>query len=70
MLATVPIAEPASSAPMARLSSRTDPALPVLGRRGDAIHFHPTPPGFPGHYRYELRPGAVARGNATLLRLS
>ena len=35
----------------------------VLERRGDAIHFHPTLIAFAGHYRYEPRPVAVARGN-------
>ena len=35
----------------------------VLDRRGDAIRFHPTLLGFAGHYRYEPRPVAVARGN-------
>ena len=35
----------------------------VLERRGDAIRFHPTLLGFAGHYRYEPRPVAVARGN-------
>ena len=34
----------------------------VLERRGDAICFHPTLLGFAGHYRYEPRPVAVARG--------
>jgi hypothetical protein len=34
-----------------------------LERRGDAIRFHPTLLGFAGHYRYEPRPVAVARGN-------
>ena len=35
----------------------------VSERRGDAIRFHPTLLGFAGHYRYEPRPVAVARGN-------
>ena len=35
----------------------------VLERRGDAIRFHPTLLGFAGHYRFELRPVAPARGN-------
>jgi hypothetical protein len=35
----------------------------VLERRGDAIRFHPTRLGFAGHYRYEPRPVAIARGN-------
>src|SRR6202142_2548833 len=35
----------------------------VLERRGDAIRFHPTLLGFAGHYRYEPRPVAAARGN-------
>lgn len=35
----------------------------VLERRGDAIRFHPTLLDFAGHYRYEPRPVAVARGN-------
>jgi len=35
----------------------------VLERRGDAIRFHPTLLGFAGHYRYEPRRVAVARGN-------
>src|SRR5271163_443660 len=35
----------------------------VLERRGDAIRLHPTLPGFAGHYRFEPRPVAVARGN-------
>ena len=35
----------------------------VLERRGTAIRFHPTLLGFAGHYRYEPRPVAVARGN-------
>ena len=35
----------------------------VLDRRGDAIRFHPSLLGFAGHYRYEPRPVAVARGN-------
>src|SRR5271155_5166869 len=35
----------------------------VLERRGDAIRFHPTLLGFAGHYRYQPRPVAVARGN-------
>jgi transposase len=35
----------------------------VLERQGDAIRFHPTLIEFAGHYRYEPRPVAVARGN-------
>jgi len=35
----------------------------VLERHGDAIRFHPTLIAFAGHYRYEPRPVAVARGN-------
>jgi transposase len=35
----------------------------VLERRGDAIRFHPGPPSFAGHYRFEPRPVALARGN-------
>ena len=35
----------------------------VLERQGDAIRFHPTLLEFAGHYRYEPRPVAVARGN-------
>lgn len=35
----------------------------VLERVGDAIRFHPTQLAFAGHYRYEPRPVAVARGN-------
>lgn len=35
----------------------------VLERRGDAIRFHPTLLEFAGHYRFEPRPVAVARGN-------
>ena len=35
----------------------------MLERRGDAIRFHPTLLNFAGHYRYEPRPVAVARGN-------
>ncbi|MCR4302310.1 MAG: IS21 family transposase [Sulfuricaulis sp.] len=35
----------------------------VLERRGDAIHFNPTLLELSGHYRYEPRPVAVARGN-------
>jgi hypothetical protein len=35
----------------------------VLECRGDAIRFHPSLLGFAGHYRYEPRPVAVARGN-------
>jgi len=37
----------------------------VLERRGDAIRFHPTLIDFAGHYRFEPRPVAVARGNET-----
>ena len=35
----------------------------VLERRGDAIRFNPTMIGFAGHYRFDPRPVAVARGN-------
>jgi len=35
----------------------------VLERRGDAIRFHPTLLEFAGHYHFEPRPVAVARGN-------
>ena len=35
----------------------------VLERQGDAIRFHPALIEFAGHYRYEPRPVAVARGN-------
>jgi len=35
----------------------------VLERRGDAIRFHPGLLAFAGHYLYEPRPVAVARGN-------
>ena len=35
----------------------------VVERRGDAILFHPTLLNLAGHYRYEPRPVAVARGN-------
>ncbi len=35
----------------------------VLERQGDAIRFHPTLIEFAGHYRFEPRPVAVARGN-------
>ena len=35
----------------------------VIERRGDAIRFHPTLLDFAGHYRYEPRSVAVARGN-------
>ena len=35
----------------------------VLERHGAAIRFHPTLLDFAGHYRYEPRPVAVARGN-------
>lgn len=35
----------------------------VLERQGEAIRFHPTLLEFAGHYRYEPRPVAVARGN-------
>ncbi len=35
----------------------------VLERSGDAIRFHPTLLQFAGHYRYEPRPCAPARGN-------
>ena len=35
----------------------------VLERRGDIIRFNPTIIAFSGHYRYEPRPVAIARGN-------
>ncbi|HWR88113.1 MAG TPA: IS21 family transposase [Acidiferrobacterales bacterium] len=35
----------------------------VLQRHGDAIRFHPTLLDFAGHYRFEPRPVAPARGN-------
>jgi hypothetical protein len=35
----------------------------VLERKGDAIRFNPTLLAFAGHYRFEARPVAVARGN-------
>ena len=35
----------------------------VLERHGQAIHFNPTLLALAGHYRYEPRPVAVARGN-------
>ena len=35
----------------------------VLERRGEAIRFHPTLLAFAGHYRFEPRPVAIARGN-------
>jgi transposase len=35
----------------------------VLERQGQAIHFNPTLLALAGHYRYEPRPVAVARGN-------
>jgi transposase len=35
----------------------------VLERQGDAIRFHPTLLAFAGHYHYEPRPCAPARGN-------
>lgn len=35
----------------------------VLDRRGDAILFNPRLVDFSKHYRYEIRPAAVARGN-------
>lgn len=35
----------------------------VLERQGDAIRFNPTLLEFAGHYRFESRPVAVARGN-------
>ena len=35
----------------------------VLERQGDAIRFHPTLLELSAHYRFELRPVAVARGN-------
>jgi transposase len=40
-----------------------NPRNVVLERMGDAIRFHPTLLSFAGHYRYEPRPVAVARGN-------
>ena len=41
----------------------------VLERQGDAIRFHPTLLEFAGHYRYEPRPVAPARGNETCAEL-
>ena len=35
----------------------------ILGRQGDAVQFNPTLLQFAGHYRYEPRPVAPARGN-------
>ena len=35
----------------------------VLERQGDAIRFNPTLLALAGHYRFEPRPVAVARGN-------
>jgi len=35
----------------------------VLDRRGDAIQFNPKLVDFARHYRFEIRPAAVARGN-------
>ena len=35
----------------------------VLERRGEAVRFNPTLLAFAGHYRFEPRPVAVARGN-------
>jgi transposase len=35
----------------------------VLERQGEAIRFHPTLLALAGHYRFEPRPVAVARGN-------
>jgi transposase len=35
----------------------------VLERHGEAIRFHPTLLDFAGHYRFEPRPVAIARGN-------
>ncbi|WP_232457856.1 Mu transposase domain-containing protein [Burkholderia ubonensis] len=35
----------------------------MLERQGDAIRFHPTLLAFAGHYRFEPRPVAPARGN-------
>jgi transposase len=35
----------------------------VLERQGQAIRFHPTLLDFAGHYRFEPRPVAIARGN-------
>ena len=40
-----------------------NPKSAVLERQGDAIRFHPTLLAFAGHYRFEPRPVAVARGN-------
>jgi transposase len=36
---------------------------PVLGPQGDDVRFHPILLEFAGHYRYEPRPVAIARGN-------
>jgi transposase len=38
----------------------------VVERRGEAIRFHPTLLSFAGHYRYDPRPVAIARGNKRL----
>ncbi len=38
----------------------------VIERHGGAIRFNPVLPEFAGHYRYELRPVAIARGNEKL----
>lgn len=40
----------------------------VLKRQGDAIRFYPTLLAFAGHYRFEPRPVAVARGTHTHVR--
>ena len=47
--------------PRVLLYNNLKSALPE--RRGEAIRFHPTLLGFAGHYRYEPRPVAIARGN-------
>ena len=54
---------PEASAPTPRVILYDNLKSAVLERRGDAIRFHPTLLGFAGHYRYEPRPVAVARGN-------
>ncbi len=40
-----------------------NPKTIVLERQGDAIRFHPSLLEFAGHYRFEPRPVAIARGN-------
>jgi transposase len=48
---------------VSRVCLYDNPRTIVLEREGDAIRFHPTLLRFAGHYRYEPRPVAVARGN-------